>query len=133
MDASNLGAVSKLRIDRGDYRRRMAAHWKAEDVDVAHMPDCVASASAHDTAAYKSHTSVWNVVDYPSITIPTPLLAKGKGQETYVDQDFVGQEDQCVRQAYEEMCFEGAPLALQLVARKYHGNLLFGVCRCGAN
>lgn len=125
-DASSLDAVAQLRVDRDDYRRRMAAHWNAEDVDVVLMPAFVGPASAHDTAIYKSYTSVWNVVDYPSIAIPTPLFAKAKGQETYVDQNFVGQEDQYVRQAYEETCFQGAPLALQLVTRKHHDNLLFG-------
>jgi len=107
----------------------MAAHWNDQDVDVVLMPAFVGPASAHDTAIYKSYTSVWNVVDYPSIAVPTPLSAQAKGLEAYVDQTFIGQEDQYVRAAYENTCFEGAPLALQLVARKHHDNLLFGACQ----
>ncbi|KAI1676010.1 hypothetical protein KJE20_14398, partial [Pyrenophora tritici-repentis] len=48
-DASSLGAVAQLRVDRDDYRRHMAAHWNAEDVDVVLMPAFVGPASAHDT------------------------------------------------------------------------------------
>ncbi|CAD0111438.1 unnamed protein product [Aureobasidium uvarum] len=125
-DSSTLGQLAQLRCDRDAYRRQMAAHWTSQDVDVVLMPTFVGPAAAHDTAIYKSYTSIWSLVDYPCIAIPTPLTAKAKGAERYADENVLGPEDEFVRRAYEDTSFEGAPLGLQLVARKHHDNLLFG-------
>ncbi|KAI4718774.1 fatty-acid amide hydrolase [Aureobasidium sp. EXF-10727] len=125
-DSSDIVALAQLRLDRDVFRRQMASHWTSQDVDVVLMPAFVGPASAHDTAIYKSYTSIWNLVDYPSVAIPTPLVAKAKDVEKYADDNVLGPEDEYVRRAYEDTCFEGAPLGLQLVARKHHDNLLFG-------
>lgn len=111
-----MNEVTQVRSDRDYHRRRMAAHWNDHDVYVILMPVFVGPTSAHDTATYKSYTSIWNVVDYPSIAIPTPLFTKNKGLERYIDQNSIEQEDQYVRHAYEYTSFEGAPLGLQLVS-----------------
>jgi amidase len=93
------------------------------------MPVFVGPAPAHDTAIYKGYTSVWNLVDYPAVAIPTTLVAHAKGVEDYVDQHELGQEDQYVRRMFDNTSYEGAPLGLQLVARRHHDNLLFGALR----
>jgi amidase len=125
-DSSNVNQISMLRAERDEFRREMAAHWNEQDVDLVLMPVFVGPAPAHDTAIYKGYTSVWNLVDYPAVGIPTTLVAHAKGVENYVDQHGLGQEDQDVRRMFDNTSFEGAPLGLQLVARRYHDNLLFG-------
>ncbi|KAI5240012.1 fatty-acid amide hydrolase [Aureobasidium subglaciale] len=125
-DSSHVSDVALLRSERDEYRRTMAKHWNKQDVDIVLMPVFVGPAPAHDTAIYKSYTSVWNLVDYPAVSIPTPLYAEAKGLEVYADSHVLGKEDAFVRRAWEETSFEGAPLSLQLVARKHHDSLLFG-------
>ncbi|KAH0290046.1 fatty-acid amide hydrolase, partial [Aureobasidium sp. EXF-3399] len=128
-DSSHVNQISMLRAERDDFRREMAAHWNEQDVDLVLMPVFVGPAPAHDTAIYKGYTSVWNLVDYPAVAIPTPLVAEAKGVEKYADQQDIGVEDQYVRRMYERADFAGASLGLQLVARKHHDNLLFGALR----
>lgn len=125
-NSSHVDQVAMLRADRDEFRREMAAHWNSQDVDLLLMPVFVGPAPAHDSAIYKSYTSVWNLVDYPSVAIPTPLCAKARGMESYESAACIGEEDAYVRSCHESTCFENAPLGLQLVARKHHDNLLFG-------
>ncbi|KEQ93063.1 hypothetical protein AUEXF2481DRAFT_31519 [Aureobasidium subglaciale EXF-2481] len=125
-DSSHVSDIALLRSERDEYRRTMAKHWNEQDVDIVLMPVFVGPAPAHDTAIYKSYTSVWNLVDHPAVSIPTPLYAGATGSEVYADSHVLGEEDAFVRRAWEETSFEGAPLSLQLVARKHHDNLLFG-------
>lgn len=125
-NSSHVDQVALLRADRDEFRREMAAHWNAQDVDIVLMPVFVGPAPGHDTAIYKSYTNVWNLVDYPSIAIPTPLTARARGSEDYESAESIGEEDAYIRNCHENTCFQGAPLGLQLVARKHHDNLLIG-------
>ena len=128
-DSSHVSQISMLRAERDDFRREMAAHWNEQDVDLVLMPVFVGPAPAHDTGIYKGYTSVWNLVDYPAVAIPTPLVAHAKGVEKYADQQDIGKEDQYVRRAFDSTSFEGAPLGLQLVARRHHDSFLFGALK----
>jgi amidase len=128
-DSSHVNQISMLRAERDDFRREMAAHWNEQDVDLVMMPVFVGPAPAHDTGIYKGYTSVWNLVDYPAVAIPIPLVAHAHGAEEYVAKHHIGEEDQYVRRMFENTSFEGAPLGLQLIARKHHDNLLFGALR----
>jgi amidase len=118
-------AVSKMRFERDAFRCEFADSWTEQDVDVVIGPAFVGPASAHDTAFYWTYTSLWNFVDYPGVVFPTPITAKAK--EDY-SADYVQLSDECghVRKLWEEGNFEGAPIDLQINARKYHDNELFG-------
>lgn len=114
-----------LRLERDDFRAKFAAHWTEQDVDVVICPVFVGPAAAHDTALYWNYTALWNYVDYPGVVVPTPIKAMKKGEEAYQSSESLGQEDDHVRKFWEEGDFEGAPINLQIVARKYHDNELF--------
>lgn len=114
-----------LRLERDDFRVKFAEHWARQDVDVIITPVFVGPASAHDTALYWNYTAFFNYVDYPGVVIPTPIRTMKKGEEHYASGDSLGEEDAHVRRLWEEGDFEGAPIALQIVARKYHDNELF--------
>lgn len=118
-------AVSYMRQERDQFRMAFADNWNAQDVDVVIGPAFVGPACAHDTAFYWTYTSLYNFVDYPGVVFPTPV--KAEAGEQYAS-DYTPLSDACqhVKQLWEESNFEGAPVDLQINARKYHDNQLFG-------
>jgi amidase len=116
--------INLMRRERDDYRIAFAEDWQAQDVDVVIGPAFVGPACAHDTALYWTYTSLYNLVDYPGVVFPTPIKAKAK--EEYA-QTYVPLSDECkhVKELWESSNFEGAPIDLQINARKYHDNNLF--------
>lgn len=117
--------VCKLRTERDDFRREFAEHWARQDVDVVIGPVFVGPACAHDTGLYWNYTAFWNYVDAPGVVVPTPVRALKKGEEEYGLGEPLSKEDVQVRKWWDEGDFEGAPINLQIVARKYHDNELF--------
>ncbi|ETN43750.1 uncharacterized protein HMPREF1541_02909 [Cyphellophora europaea CBS 101466] len=117
--------VSKMRVDRDEFRCNFAEGWMSQDVDVVLAPAYVGPACAHDTAFYWTYTSLWNFVDYPAAVFPTPITAKADEQYS---EGYTPLSEACshVKQLWEETSFVGAPIDLQLVAKKYHDNELFG-------
>lgn len=59
--------------------------------------------------------------------VPTPIKASAT-KERYPSEfaEPIGEEDKLQRRLWEETDFVGAPITLQLVARKWHDNQLFG-------
>ncbi|KAM0418792.1 hypothetical protein ACHAPT_012302 [Fusarium lateritium] len=117
--------VSLMRRERDEFRWAFAKSWQDQDVDVVLGPAFVGPACADDTALYWNYTSLYNLVDYPGVVVPTPI--KAEAGERY-DAGYVSLSDACghVRDLWESSNFEGAPVNLQIVARKYHDNELFG-------
>ena len=120
--------VLAQRLTRDQFRCDFAEHWNAQDVDFVLCPVFVGPASAHDTAKYWNYTALWNFLDYPGAVIPTGLSVgageKGKGYA----EDYEPLSTQCadVKKMWEKTDFVGAPICLQVVARRYHDNELFG-------
>ncbi|EED11904.1 amidase, putative [Talaromyces stipitatus ATCC 10500] len=116
-------AVNLLRKERDDFRHKFAKSWEEQDVDVVIGPAFVGPASAHDTAFYWTYTSLYNMVDYPGVVIPTPIRAISGEQ---YDQGYTPLSDACqdVKKLWGKSDFKGAPINLQLVARRYHDNEL---------
>jgi amidase len=117
--------VSNQRADRDEFRIAFAKSWQEQDVDVVLGPAFVGPASAHDTAYTWTYTSLYNFVDYPGVVFPTPIVTEA--DEKY-DENYKPLSKECeqVHQLWTETNFKGAPINLQLVARKYHDNDLFG-------
>lgn len=116
--------VAYMRQERDNFRIEYAASWNAQDVDVVIGPCFVGPAAEHDTARFWTYTSFWNLVDHPGLAFPTPI--KAEAGEKYTE-NYKPLSDECrmVKQMWDEGDFEGAPVALQINARKYHDNQLF--------
>ncbi|KAK3386014.1 amidase signature domain-containing protein [Podospora didyma] len=119
--------VLAQRVARDEFRYAFADHWNAQDVDFVVCPVFVGPACEHDTAFYWNYTAFWNYVDYPGVVVPTPIKALKKGAEDYPEQnrEVLGEEDRHVREMWAKGDFEGAPITLQIVGRRYHDNQLF--------
>ncbi|KAK0713245.1 amidase signature domain-containing protein [Lasiosphaeria miniovina] len=120
--------VLALRVARDAFRVAFAAHWTAQDVDVVVCPAFVGPAPVHETGLYWNYAAFWNYLDYPGVAVPTPVTVLAKGGEGFAAEHAVPLSDECrhVRQLWGEGDFEGAPVGLQIVARRHHDNELFG-------
>jgi amidase len=121
----NAEDINQLRFQRDQFRLKFADSWAEQDVDVVIGPAFVGPACAHDTAFYWTYTSLYNLVDYPGVVFPTPIKACAK-EEYAEDYKPLSKECQHVRELWEASNFEGAPVDLQINARRYHDNELFG-------
>jgi amidase len=117
--------VTELRAQRDAFRYNFADSWNEQEVDVVIGPAFVGPAAAHDTAFYWTYTSLYNLVDYPGVVVPTPIKAE-TGEKYVPDHEPLGDECDRVKELWEASNFEGAPINLQIVARRYHDNELFG-------
>ncbi|KAK5044731.1 hypothetical protein LTR84_010505 [Exophiala bonariae] len=122
---SNAVEVSDMRFERDTFRTEYVAAWNAQDVDVVIGPCYVGPAPAHDTARYWTYTSFWNFVDHPGLVFPTPIKAE-LGEKYAEDYKPLSEECKQVKELWDGGDFEGAPVNLQINARKYHDNQLFG-------
>ncbi|PNY25233.1 uncharacterized protein TCAP_04811 [Tolypocladium capitatum] len=118
--------VLQQRLDRDEFRCNFSQHWESQDVDLVICPSFVGPACAHETAWYWNYTAFWNYVDYPGVVVPTPVTALAKGAEDYASSDPLSEECKHVRRLWREGDFEGAPIDLQVVARRYHDSDLLG-------
>ncbi|KAG5922913.1 hypothetical protein E4U42_005152 [Claviceps africana] len=121
--------VFRQRVLRDRMRSDFSFAWNQQDVDFVLCPAFVGPASSHDTAWYWNYTALWNYLDCPGVVIPTPIraLAKGSTQDEYEIKEPLSKECAEVRKLWDEGNFEGAPINLQFVARRYHDNELFAM------
>ena len=77
-------------------------------------------ATKHDTARYWGYTAIYNLLDYPACTFPTGEYvseAEHPKDETYKPRDNEFDAENWAR--YNPKDYEGAPICLQLVGRKW--------------
>ena len=117
--------VNNLRFERDTFRTEYLEHWNAQDVDVVIGPGHVGTAQEHDKTRHWAYTTIWNLVDFPGLSFPTPLKSE-KGEKYAPDYKPLSDDCRLVKEAWDEGDFEGAPVGLQINARKHHDNDLFG-------
>lgn len=117
------------RVERDAFRMAFARDWNAQAVDFVLAQVFVGPACAHDTAFYWNYMYLWNFVDYPGVVFPTPIKAELGEQCAPANETPLSDDCRHVRRLWEETEFTGAPIGLQLVARRYRENDLFGALR----
>lgn len=115
----------KMAVTKENFWFDAAEHWQSQDIDVLICPAFVGPACSHETGFFWTYTSYWNYLDMPGAVLPTPIVAGAKGTESYADSTPLSEECQQVRKFWEAGDFEGAPIALQVIAPRYHDNELF--------
>ncbi|KAF8471893.1 amidase signature domain-containing protein [Kalaharituber pfeilii] len=135
----------KLNIKRNKYRTDYAHHWNRSNVDVILCPLAPCAASLHDTSKYFGYTSAWNLLDYSTITFPVGRVQDRDGAVPPPKDDLGNGEwsQAAVNQFFRKLWFEKdengevrgperyrfAPVALQLVGRRYEEEKLVGIMR----
>lgn len=125
-EESSVHSVYDQKLERQAYWREFAKHWNEQQVDVILCPAYAGPAGEHDTAYYWNYTGLWNYLDCPGAVFPTPITVQGKeGTDDY--SNGAGETEECkqTRLRWKEGDFDGAPVNLQIVARRYHDNQLF--------
>lgn len=125
-EESSVHSVYAQKLEREAFWKAFAKHWNEQQVDVVLCPAYAGPAGQHDTAYYWNYAALWNYLDCPGAVFPTPIKIEGKeGTEDY--SNGVGETEECrqTRLRWKEGGFDGAPVNLQLVARRYHDNQLF--------
>ncbi|KAJ7450059.1 amidase signature domain-containing protein [Mycena galericulata] len=118
--AHTLEELWELHLRREKLRAQFLAHYQSQNVDVVLCPVGPGPAPLLGTSKYWGYTNVWNFVDYPAAVFPTGLFADpaldGKDSAT---RTWMSEADRENAELYEPEAFAGAPLALQLVSRRF--------------
>jgi Asp-tRNA(Asn)/Glu-tRNA(Gln) amidotransferase A subunit family amidase len=114
----------QLKAQRNAYRQEYNDHWLLTGAEDGHPVDAIicpvgpGAASPHETSKYWCYTSQWNLLEYPAVSFPVTTVdqaldAKDLGYTPRNDQDKFNYK------LYEPGRYEGAPVGLQLVTRKF--------------
>ncbi|KAH7909593.1 amidase signature domain-containing protein [Hygrophoropsis aurantiaca] len=116
-------AMWALHDKRNRYRRAYSDHWRQQGCDVLLCPPFHGVASLHDTAKYWGYTAVWNLLDYPGVIFPTGLKVD---PSVDIPRDLpspMSPTDEYNRSLYDPELFVGAPISLQVIARRFNDGL----------
>ncbi|KAJ7123877.1 amidase signature domain-containing protein [Mycena crocata] len=112
----------ELNLRRETLRAQSLEHYNSQNVDVVLCPVGPGPAPVLGTSKYWGYTSVWNFVDYPAAVFPTGLYCDPALDVKDVDigdKKWMSEADMENSERYEPAAFVGAPLALQLVSRRF--------------
>ncbi|KAH7905824.1 amidase signature domain-containing protein [Hygrophoropsis aurantiaca] len=116
-------AMWKLHDRRDTFRRAYSDHWNQQGVDVLLCPPFPGTAARHDTTTYWGYTAIFNILDYPGVVFPTGIKAD---PSIDVPRDFgspMSPADEYNRSLYDPQIFVGAPVNLQVIARRFDDGL----------
>ena len=104
--------------EREVYRKEYALHWNKLGIDALLCPVGPGVAPKHNTAKYWNYTSQWNLLDYPGVAFPVCKVDKAVDVLEKSFRPMSGQ-DSDNRKLYDSNAFDGVPVSLQLVGRRF--------------
>ncbi|KAH7920551.1 amidase [Leucogyrophana mollusca] len=116
-------AMWALHAKRNTYRRAYSDHWRQQGCDVLLCPPFHGTASRHDTAKYWGYTAIWNLLDYPGVVFPTGLKVDPSVDVVREMASPMSPTDEYNHSLYDPDIFVGAPISLQVVARRFNDGL----------
>lgn len=129
--------IALNRFKKDAYSSEFLHSWIEQgDPDIVIAP--MSPACAHDTGLLEynvSQTHLWNLLDYPGLVVPTPFKVEEKGKYSkaeYEDVPARGEWDSYAKEEWKRADFVGAPVALQILARRrMESELMEAVGRIG--
>ncbi|EME85207.1 uncharacterized protein MYCFIDRAFT_54362 [Pseudocercospora fijiensis CIRAD86] len=106
-----------LTTQKHAYETRYAAFWRAHDLDAIICPAAPTLSHRPGEGRYFGYTGVWNVLDYSAVTVRSGRRAEKEGDDGKIktkeglDGEVMGQ--------YDPELFDGMPIGLQVVCRKF--------------
>ncbi|KZT52953.1 amidase [Calocera cornea HHB12733] len=113
-----------LRYRRDKYKQAYLDYWNDSAIDVLLCPPYPGSANPHDMSRYWGYTAIWNLMDYPGVVFPTGLKLDPKVDVAYETTEPMSESDKYFRDFYDPDYMAGAPVCLQLVARRFNDCML---------
>ncbi|KAK4539479.1 hypothetical protein LTR36_010915 [Oleoguttula mirabilis] len=112
------------------YKAAFQEAWDAARIDCILCPCAPAAGIPHDFALWWGYTTIWNLLDYPSVIMPVKDLKISAAADpkdlSYLPRD--NPFDKPNWQLYEPEVWGTQPVTLQLVGRPYHDEVLIAAC-----
>ncbi|KAE9982075.1 hypothetical protein EG327_005968 [Venturia inaequalis] len=138
--------------DKEAYREEYAHHWNAVgtdeemkaqgdhgtlptfqpygcEVDILVSPVAPYVASPHGKAKYWSYTSLWNLLDYPALSVPTPTITDEKLDMKSDRKSFMSPIDKDMWEWYDPKLYDKMPVSLQLIGRRHQDEKVIAVAQ----
>ncbi|PCG90117.1 Amidase [Penicillium occitanis (nom. inval.)] len=118
-------------LDR--LRTSYAHQWNTLDIDAILCPANASVASVHDESRYWGYTCVFNALDYPAAVFPVGSVEKTDSWKSFppISSSPLNPLDMWYRSLYLDIegptRYEGAPISLQLVGRRFHDEKMLRV------
>lgn len=107
-----------LNATRDDLRQKWTDYMVQNKVDVILLPVYNNVAPQHETAYNWSYTLIYNILDFPSLTVQTGLFQDPK-VDTWTAPTPRNKVEELEHSLYDPLKFVGAPIAVQLAGRRY--------------
>ncbi|GAA96941.1 uncharacterized protein L969DRAFT_96833 [Mixia osmundae IAM 14324] len=125
--------VWKLNHRKETYRKQYLDKWEkaispmtGRVVDAIISPVAPHTAPKHGQYIYCGHTSIWNLLDYPSCAFPVTKVQASLDAPDPAFKPLSGLDAQCNAQ-YDVRETAGSPVALQLTGRRHKDEHLLGM------
>lgn len=122
----SVGELSYWLEEREAYRKEYALHWNKYNIDALLCPVGPGIAPKHNTARYWSYTSQWNLLDYVAVVFPVCKVNKEVDRLGTEGKALSGKDEEN-REMWDGDEFDGAPLGLQLVGRRFEDEKVLGI------
>ncbi|KAF8700016.1 Amidase, partial [Rhizoctonia solani] len=125
---------------RDQFRGRALKHWNntalrsksGRPVDAILCPVAPTLAPPHDTTRWGGYTTYWNLLDLPSVVFPSgePFRASTwKSTNRSPSDEPRNPIDEFVKEQWVPEAFDGAPIGLQLVGRRWQEEKLLAMLK----
>lgn len=145
-DEITVSECMKLNAKRYEYTGRYYERWNesakltlsGRPLDAILSPVLPFAGEPHEGFGCISYTGHWNLVDFPAITVPVGKV-EAQGKDADAPFDYLGgrkpesELEACNEALWKERNgvagFDGFPLTLQLIGRRYQEEHLMGVAK----
>jgi amidase len=118
--------MNELISARENYRTRYAQIWNEREISFKCSIDCLltpvgpSAAPIHGTAKWWGYTSVWNLLDYPTVVFPVTTVdhIKDPIEVDYKPRNTL--DDEHYKLYTSPQAYADAPVGLQVVCRRYN-------------
>lgn len=127
----NLHELWAAQATRDRLQYEYAQHWRETGIDLLITPVFPGAAPAFNTTRYWGYTALWNLLDYPSMSIPFSHVKP----TDLPDANFVPKNelDAGWQALYKPEIYQDAPLAIQVIGPRMHDELVLHALEQFAN
>ncbi|KAF8683449.1 Amidase, partial [Rhizoctonia solani] len=139
-DTHTLAQSWAANVQRDQFRARALKHWNdtalqsksGRPVDAILCPVAPTLAPPYDTTRWAGYTTYWNLLDLPSVVFPSgePFRASTwESTNSSPSDEPRNPIDAFVKEQWDPEAFDGAPIGLQLVGRRWQEEKLLAMLK----